>query len=107
METIKYGKVGFDRIKELIETSDYIKVDVDVNNVIALARRFYSENKTANKNDFLNEIRQPNFFKYINSYTKEIDDNSEFGYIMDKLNDDMLQQEIGAYYTPVEYSENL
>lgn len=24
---------------------------------------------------------------------------------MDKLNDDMLQQEIGAYYTPVEYSE--
>lgn len=61
METIKYGKVGFDRIKELIETSDYIKVDVDVNNVIALARRFYSENKTANKNDFLNEIRQPNF----------------------------------------------
>lgn len=105
METIKYGKVGFDRIKELIETSDYIKVDVDVNNVIALARRFYSENKTANKNDFLNEIRQPNFFKYINSYTKEIDDNSEFGYIMDKLNDDMLQQEIGAYYTPVEYSE--
>lgn len=105
METIKYGEVGFGRIKELIETSDYIKVDVDVNNVIALARRFYSENKTANKNDFLNEIRQPNFFKYINSYTKEIDDNSEFGYIMDKLNDDMLQQEIGAYYTPVEYSE--
>lgn len=105
METINYGRDGFDRIKELIETSDYISVDVDVNNIIALARRFYSENKNKTKNDFLNEIRNPTFFKYLNAYTKEIDDNSEFGYIMDKLNDDMLQQEIGAYYTPVEYSE--
>lgn len=105
METISYGKDGFERIHELIETSGYITVDVDVNNVIALARKFYSENRNATKNDFLNEIRNPKFFKYINSYTKEIDDNSEFGYIMDKLNDDMLQQEIGAYYTPVEYSE--
>ena len=105
VETICYGNKGFDRIKELILTSDYIHVDVDVNNVIALARRFYGENKNATKNDFLNEIRNPSFFKYINPYTKQIDDNSEFGYIMDKLNDDMLQQEIGAYYTPVEYSE--
>lgn len=105
VETIYYGDKGFERIKELILTSDYIHVDVDVNNVIALARRFYGENKNATKNDFLNEIRRPSFFKYINSYTKQIDDNSEFGYIMDKLNDNMLQQEIGAYYTPVEYSE--
>lgn len=104
-ETINYGKDGFDRIKELISTSDYIHVDVDINNVIALAKRFYSEKANAQKNDFLNEIRNPTHFKYINPYTKTIDDNSEFGYIMDKLNDDMLQQEIGAYYTPVEYSE--
>ncbi len=105
VETIKYGDDGFDRIHELIATSDYIHVDVDINNVIALARRFYSENRMAQKNDFLEEIRHPSHFKYINPYTKQIDDNSEFGYIMDKLNDEMLQQEIGAYYTPVEYSE--
>lgn len=105
VEEIKFGKNGFDRIKEIISTSSYISVDVDINNVISLARRYYHNNKSAQKNDFLSEIRNPRYFKYINSYTKEIDDNSEFGYIMDKLNDEMLQQEIGAYYTPVEYSE--
>ena len=104
-EQINYGKDGFDRIHEIISTSGYIKVDVDINNVISLARRYYKENRTSQKGDFLNEIRNPEHFKYINPYTKEIDDNSEFGYIMDKLNDDFLQQEIGAYYTPIEYSE--
>lgn len=105
VEQINYGKEGFDRILEIISTSNYLKVDVDINNVISLARRFYKENKTSQKGDFLNEIRNPKYFKYINPYTKQIDDNSEFGYIMDKLNDDFLQQEIGAYYTPIEYSE--
>lgn len=105
VEEIHYGRDGFDRIKELIKTSDYLKVDVDINNVISLARRYYSNNKNNQKNDFLSEIRKPKFFKYINPYTKEFENNSEFGYIMDKLNDDMLQQEIGAYYTPIEYSE--
>lgn len=105
VEQIHYGRDGYDRIKELISTSDYLKVDVDINNVISLARRYYLSNKNNQKNDFLSEIRKPEFFRYINPYVKEFEDNSEFGYIMDKLNDDMLQQEIGAYYTPVEYSE--
>lgn len=105
METIHYGRDGLERIKDIISCSDYINVNVDVNNVIALARKYYLNNKTAQKNDFLKEIRNPCFFKYINPYLKNIDDNSEFGYIMDKLNDEMLQQEIGAYYTPSEYSE--
>lgn len=104
-ETIEYGKNGFERIKELISTSSFLSVDVDINNIISLARRFYKNNKNAQKNDFLHEIRSPKYFEFINAYTKEIDDNSEFGYIMDKLNDEMLQQEIGAYYTPVPYSE--
>lgn len=105
VEQINYGKDGFERIHEIISTSSYIKVDVDINNVISLARRFYRENRSSQKGEFLNEIRNPNHFIYINPYTKQIDDNSEFGYIMDKLNDDFLQQEIGAYYTPIEYSE--
>lgn len=105
VEEINYGRDGFDRIKEIISTSDYIKVDVDINNIISLARRYYKHNKSAQKNDFLTEIRNPKFFKYLNPYAKDIDNNSEFGYIMDKLNDEMLQQEIGAYYTPTEYSE--
>lgn len=104
-EQINFGVDGFERIKELISTSDYLHVDVDINNIISLARRFYRGNKNAQKNDFLLEIRSPKFFKYINPYIKQIDDNSEFGYIMDKLNDEMLQQEIGAYYTPIEYSK--
>ena len=48
--------------------------------------------------------------RYIGLEEKEINDILQATYTyafmhMDKLNDDMLQQEIGAYYTPVEYSE--
>lgn len=84
-ETIDYGKEGFSRIKELINLSSFIPVDVDVYNIIALAERFYKGNKNSTKKDFLNEIRKPSYFKYLNPYTKKIDDNSEFGYILDKF----------------------
>ena len=100
-------------IKVLSET-EYMPIDLDENCIVGWAERYYAENPSASKGDFLGddtgkikilgEIREPKHFKgLINPYTKET--NERFKYLMDKLNDRLRKKDLGAFYTPIPYAE--
>jgi len=104
-------------IETLITTlkeDNYTKINIDENCIIGWASRYYKENPTAKKSDFIGddeseikivgEIRRPSYFKdLINSYTSNT--NIQFKYLMDKLNDDLSKKDLGAFYTPIQYAE--
>ena len=97
------------------ETDWYIPIDIDENCIVGWAERYYRENPTAKKGDFLGdmegtqvrilgEIREPKHFKgLINPYTKPT--NEKFKYLMDCLNDHLSKKDLGAFYTPTPYCE--
>lgn len=96
------------------ETDWYIPIDIDENCIVGWAERYYRENPTASKGDFLGdgkgklningEIREPKHFKgLINPYTKPT--NEKFKYLMDCLNDHLSKKDLGAFYTPTPYCE--
>lgn len=97
------------------ETDWYIPIDIDENCIVGWAERYYRENPTAKKGDFLGdmegtqvrilgEIREPKHFKgLINPYTKPT--NEKFKYLMDCLNDRLSKKDLGAFYTPMPYCE--
>lgn len=96
------------------ETDWYIPIDIDENCIVGWAERYYRENPTASKGDFLGdgkgklningEIREPKHFKgLINPYTKPT--NEKFKYLMDCLNDHLSKKDLGAFYTPEPYCE--
>lgn len=92
----------------------FMPVDIDENCIVAWAERYYAENPTANKGDFLGdetgskvkikgEIREPRYFKgLINPYTGKT--NEKFKYLMDCLNDRLSKKDLGAFYTPLPYA---
>lgn len=99
---------------KLLKENFYTKINIDENCIVGWAERFYRENPSAKKSDFIGdlegkvkivgEIRQPNKFKnYINKY--EGSNNVRFQYLMDKLNDTMQKKNLGAFYTPKLYVE--
>lgn len=117
LETIDLSaQVGQARVIALLRENKYTKIDIDVNCIVGWAEHFYRINKSVNvrKEDFIGdasglhstigEIRQPNVFKdYINPYKGA--SNEEFGYLMDKLNDELQKKNLGTFYTPEIYAE--
>ena len=98
----------------ILKSKNYTKINLDENCIVGWAERFYRENPLAKKADFIGEengkvkiigeIRKPEKFKHlINPYTG--DDNVKFRYLMDKLNDNLAQKNLGAFYTPKLYAE--
>ncbi|MBQ8997169.1 MAG: hypothetical protein IJ086_00585 [Clostridium sp.] len=99
-------------IMKLLNTNDYMPIDMDENCIVGWAERYYRELPTAKKGDFLGdeegqikiigEIREPKHFKgLINPYNKKT--NEKFKYLMDKLNDNLSKKDLGAFYTPEPY----
>lgn len=98
----------------VLKSKNYTKINLDENCIVGWGERFYRENPLAKKADFIGEengkvkiigeIRKPDKFKdFIEPYTGE--DNVKFRYLMDKLNDNLMQKNLGAFYTPKLYAE--
>lgn len=98
----------------VLKSKNYTKINLDENCIVGWGERFYRENPLAKKADFIGEengkvkiigeIRKPDKFKqFIEPYTG--DDNVRFRYLMDKLNDNLTQKNLGAFYTPKLYAE--
>ena len=92
----------------------YIPINIDENCIVGWAERYYRENPTATKGDFIGdsegkvnivgEIREPRHFKgLINPYEEET--NEKFKYLMDCLNDRLKKKDLGAFYTPKPYCD--
>lgn len=93
----------------------FMPIDIDENCIVGWAERYYREKPTASKGDFLGdatgsavkvvgEIRDPRHFKgLINPYRGK--SNERFKYLMDCLNDRLSRKDLGAFYTPVPYTQ--
>jgi hypothetical protein len=101
-EKIKYGNLqGLQRITEILNTENFIKINIDVFCVVGWAERFYRETPNATKIQMFNELRNPKHFKdFIYAWEGN---EQDFKYIMDCLNDRMNRKELGAFYTPPAY----
>ena len=99
---------------DVLRSSEFTKINIDENCIVGWANRYYSENPSAKKSDFIGdetgkvkiigEIRAPKYFKqFINPYVGK--DNVKFKYLMDKLNDALSKKNLGAFYTPQKYCE--
>jgi hypothetical protein len=101
--------VDTDKILKLLEENYFTKIKIDEDCIVGWAERFYRENPTANKSDFLDdenggEIRKPIKFKdFILPFREET--NIKFKYLMDKLNDKLIKKELGAFFTPPAYAK--
>lgn len=102
------------QLVEVLRSNEFTKINIDENCIVGWANRYYTENPSAKKSDFIGdetgkvkiigEIRAPKYFKeYINPYTGK--DNVKFKYLMDKLNDTLSKKNLGAFYTPQKYCE--
>lgn len=98
----------------VLKTKNYTKINLDENCIVGWGERFYRENPLAKKSDFIGEengkvkiigeIRKPDKLKqFIEPYKGG--DNVKFRYLMDKLNDNLTQKNLGAFYTPKRYAE--
>ena len=115
IEQIDYSTMkGQERIIQLLRTNEFIKIHIDENCIVGWANRFYEENKSASKAEFLGdetgktrivgEIRNPIKLRdYI--YPYEGKSNKKFRYLMDKLNDDLHKKDLGAFYTDPIYAK--
>ncbi|MFH1244619.1 MAG: hypothetical protein V1487_03595 [bacterium] len=98
---INYSSIeGLNQLLTVVQTNEFIKVNVDIHNIVSLATRYYNETN-ARKTDLFKEIRKPSHFKYINPYIEE--NNLEFKYLMDCLNDNIIKKKLGAFFTPIPY----
>jgi len=99
---------------KILRTNGFTKIHIDENDIVGWASNYYRINPNARKSDFIGdqtgrvkiigEIRKPNLFKdYILPYNGET--NVKFQYLMDKLNDDILKKNLGAFYTPTIYAK--
>lgn len=115
-ELLNYKDSAIDeaRLVEILREKNWTKINIDENCIVGWATRYYKENKSANKSDFIGdtegkvkiigEIRKPTYFKdYINPYTGKT--NEKFKYLMDKLNDTIQKKELGAFYTAELYAD--
>lgn len=99
---------------QILKSKQYTKIHLDEDCVVGWATSYYKAVPTARKEDFLGdangkykkigEIREPKIFKdFIYPYKEKT--NVKFNYLMDKLNDFLLQKNLGAFYTPEVYVE--
>lgn len=99
---------------KILKQNLYTKINIDENCIVGWANYFYKLCPNARKEDFLGdntgkhkvigEIREPNILiDYIYAYKGKT--NVKFQYLMDKLNDDLLKKDLGAFYTPKLYAE--
>lgn len=105
-----YSKmVDADKILKLLEEKYFTKIKIDEDCIVGWAEKFYRENPTAKKSDYLDdkdggEIRKPIKFKdYILPFKEKT--NIKFKYLMDKLNDNLIKKELGAFFTPPAYAK--
>lgn len=91
---------------DILRSSEFTKINIDENCIVGWANRYYSENPSAKKSDFIGdetgkvkiigEIRAPKYFKqFINPYVGK--DNVKFKYLMDKLNDTLSKKNLGLF----------
>ncbi len=101
-------------IKQILKEKNYLPIRIDKDSIVGWAERYYRENPTAKKGDFIGddtgkiriigEIRDPKHFAgLIEPYKGRT--NERFKYLMDKLNDRLQKKELGAFYTPIPYCE--
>ena len=110
-ELIDY-KDGFEKVADFLkrkECTAFLKVEIDRNNVVQMAERFYKE-KQVKKKDFYNELIKPDVLKYIKPFAKDEEELNkksleQFPDLVDKINDIQLKKETGAFYTPSAYVE--
>lgn len=99
---------------KVLRTKNYTKINLDENCIVGWGERFYRENPLAKKSDFIGdenskvkiigEIRKPEKFRqFIEPYKGE--DNVKFRYLMDRLNDNLTQKNLGAFYTHKLYAQ--
>lgn len=101
-EKVIYSNIaGLRRLTEILQDEGFIKIHIDIYDVVGWSNRFYSENPKATKSQLFNELKNPNHFrKLIYSWKGK---ESDFKYIMDLLNDKMHRKELGAFFTPPAY----
>ncbi|MCQ2211377.1 MAG: SAM-dependent methyltransferase [Paludibacteraceae bacterium] len=114
-DKIDYSTIdGSIKVFGLLKQNNFMPIDLDENCIVGWAERYYRENPTATKGDFIGddtgkvtivgEIRAPKHFKgLINPYPHKT--NEVFKYLMDKLNDKLRKKDLGAFYTPMPYAE--
>ncbi len=101
--------LGADKVVKLLKENDFTKIKIDEDCIVGWAEKYYKENPTAKKSDFLDdkdggEIYNPIKLKeYILPFTEKT--NIKFKYLMDKLNDNLTKKELGAFYTPSAYAK--
>jgi len=102
-ETIKYknSPSGIGRLTQILEDEGFIKIHIDIYDVVGWANRFYLENPQETKTALFNELKNPKHFKKLIYPWKGKE--SDFKYILDLLNDRMHRKELGAFYTPPTY----
>ena len=88
------NSTDMDELKRILKQTEYVKIRIDENCIVGWAERYYRENPTASKADFLGddgefshegEIRNPVKFKDV-IVPYEGETNEKFKYLMDKLN---------------------
>lgn len=103
------NSVQADKVLKLLKENNFTKIKIDEDCIVGWAEKFYRENPTAKKSDFLDdrdggEIRKPIKFKdYILPFKEKT--NIKFKYLMDKLNDNLIKKELGAFFTPPAYAK--
>ena len=101
-EIVNYDElVGLSRLTEILQDEGFIKVHIDIYDVVGWSNRFYLENLKATKTALFNELKKPKYFKELIYPWKGKE--SDFKYILDLLNDRMHRKELGAFYTPPTY----
>lgn len=101
-EKVIYNNIaGLSRLTEILQDEGFIKIHIDIYDVVGWTNRFYSEKPKATKTDLFNELKKPKHFKKLIYSWKGKE--SDFKYIMDLLNDRMHRKELGAFYTPPAY----
>ena len=91
-EKIIYSNIaGLSRLTEILQDEGFIKIHIDIYDVVGWTNRFYSENPKATKTALFNELKKPNFdlsyfssdktvSYYLNKPSKGVDSNSYLCY---------------------------
>lgn len=105
---------GEEAMISILRSNKYAKIHIDENCIVGWASTYYRMFPNARKSDIIGdytgktrivgEIRKPDKFKdYIYPYEKE--SNERFRYLMDRLNDSLQKQNLGAFYTHELYAK--
>ena len=110
----KSNPLDTETLISILKENKYTKIHIDENCIVGWATAFYKIVPTARKEDFIGdesgkhktigEIRNPTtFVDYIFPYEGET--NTQFKYLMDRLNDTLMKKNTGAFYTHPLYAK--